>query len=802
MIYPTISEYVEAIKCAEDNFATLTNLRSVLDDDGNPIMSSGNFAVVFKMQDIETKEFFAVKCFTREQKGREEAYLLISEELANIKTEASTSAKLSYLVDIRFLNKELYVDSNTSADSEFPVLLMNWVEGEPLDRIIKRYIDTGNSFLKSKIKNLALGFLDFALWMINLPIAHGDIKPDNILVRDDGSLVLVDYDGLFVPKMRGQKARELGSPSYRHPSRTINIFNEHIDDFSLCIIAFSIAAISINKDTYNKEFEEALVFSDKDFLEFCNPNILSKIGLVLHDKLCSSLFAAIIMLLNNPNTSIDFNELFDIQSYASYSNPLYLPFKIGKNKFLLCETKTGQNISNYIFSDIKIIGENEEISSMLVADGGEIDYSSLDDFGGGVIRIQDFVKYVLGQKEAKANRFALITRGQDINNLQWFKYIKPITHALFLAKDDEDNFGIISQNSTTLLQFEYSSISPIVIKNDIFLICKNKVGESGLFKVINRVSIMNILKVQYNEKQWHYKNGASAPENIIIFNDGIWHGYDLERSCIVGMPSNIRRIKSYSENILCAELWGNEDGVMLYDVDKEKFINGVSYKSVGFYNNELYPFKDGFAICETSEHKNIIVFKDGSSLIIPYESHRMHGGINCKNVFYNLEIISEPSLNNRKDILEFTVFDCRTNKINTFQYIWDSWGMKAISLYDDEYFDISSHNMKYNMTTHITSLDLYGNPIKKNKKKSFVGSPQKPSKETFDSKTILEHIINSKFINKTHIPNINSYEGVECQVKDGYARIVAICDVDPEFGVYTELIGYADANRCYWQVKE
>ena len=50
MIYPTISEYIEAIKYAEDNFATLTNLRPVLDDDGNPIMSSGNFAVVFKMK--------------------------------------------------------------------------------------------------------------------------------------------------------------------------------------------------------------------------------------------------------------------------------------------------------------------------------------------------------------------------------------------------------------------------------------------------------------------------------------------------------------------------------------------------------------------------------------------------------------------------------------------------------------------------------------------------------------------------------------------------------------------------------
>ena len=41
---------------------------------------------------------------------------------------------------------------------------------------------------------------------MNQPFAHGDLKPDNILVRDDGSLVLVDYDGMYVPAMQGQKA--------------------------------------------------------------------------------------------------------------------------------------------------------------------------------------------------------------------------------------------------------------------------------------------------------------------------------------------------------------------------------------------------------------------------------------------------------------------------------------------------------------------------------------------------------------------------------------------------------------------
>jgi hypothetical protein len=76
MQYPLISEYIDAIRSAEDNFDKLSYLRPVLDDNGNPIMSSGNFAVVFKMTDGEKN--YAVKCFTREQEGREDAYKKIS----------------------------------------------------------------------------------------------------------------------------------------------------------------------------------------------------------------------------------------------------------------------------------------------------------------------------------------------------------------------------------------------------------------------------------------------------------------------------------------------------------------------------------------------------------------------------------------------------------------------------------------------------------------------------------------------------------------------------------------------------
>lgn len=41
MNYPLISEYIEAIKSAEDNFDKLNSLRPILDASGNLIMTSG-----------------------------------------------------------------------------------------------------------------------------------------------------------------------------------------------------------------------------------------------------------------------------------------------------------------------------------------------------------------------------------------------------------------------------------------------------------------------------------------------------------------------------------------------------------------------------------------------------------------------------------------------------------------------------------------------------------------------------------------------------------------------------------------
>ena len=283
MQYPLISEYIEAIRLAADNFDKLSHLQPVLDGNGNPMMSSGNFAVVFKMYDPQAHKDVAVKCFLKEQEGRAESYQLIAQELAY------TSS--SFLTPFRYLDKEIFVESQSTNDEEFPVVLMDWVEGETLDRYIQSHLADPNA-----LRLLAFQFSRLASWLLSQPFAHGDLKPDNILVRSDGTLTLVDYDGMFVPAMEGTAARELGSPDFRHPLRTAERFNEHIDDFPLAVILLSLKALSLSPTLWNTYgASDRLLFSATDYRDLSSCAVLQAFPPLFTDSELTRLYALFLL---------------------------------------------------------------------------------------------------------------------------------------------------------------------------------------------------------------------------------------------------------------------------------------------------------------------------------------------------------------------------------------------------------------------------------------------------------------------------------------------------------------------------
>ena len=300
MQYPLISEYLAAIREAHDNLDKLSHLVPVLDKYGEPYRSSGAFAVVFKMKDEQTGKCYALKCFTEDQEGRAEAYRQIAEEFEFVDS--------SYITSVKYLEKELFVDSNCE-DEEFPVLLMDWIEGETMETYVAaNYTDP------HAMAMLCYRFCKMAAWLRSQSFAHGDIKPDNIMVRPDGTLTLVDYDGMFVPAMKGQKSPTIGTKDFSHPLRTVNDFDETIDDFALASIALSLKAISLDPSllqTYGAS--DRLLFSAADYIDLSKSNTFAALQGLLADEEAIALMSMFLLARAKKDLSMCSFRLFGVQ---------------------------------------------------------------------------------------------------------------------------------------------------------------------------------------------------------------------------------------------------------------------------------------------------------------------------------------------------------------------------------------------------------------------------------------------------------------------------------------------------------
>ena len=370
MQYPLISEYVRAIQDAQNNLDKLAHLSPVLDDHGEPYRSSGAFAVVFKMKDEQTGKCYALKCFTEEQEGRAEAYRRIADELEYVGSP--------YVVSVRYLEKELFVDSNCD-EEEFPVLFMDWIDGETMETYIAN--NYSNSYAMSM---LCYRFCKMAAWLRSQQFAHGDIKPDNIIVRSDGTLTLVDYDGMFVPAMKGQKSPTIGTKDFSHPLRTIDDFDETIDDFALATIALSLKAISLDSSLFNRfGASDRLLFSANDYLDLSKSQVLTALQGLLVDEEIRALLSMLLLASAKKDLSTCSFRLFDVQK--------------PKEEEMLSTEVTKDNIVNAIEDEFGIQKPKEEKVLSTEVTKKDLANAVIDKFG---------VKYSIdGKRLLKASQY-------------------------------------------------------------------------------------------------------------------------------------------------------------------------------------------------------------------------------------------------------------------------------------------------------------------------------------------------------------------------------------------------------------
>jgi serine/threonine protein kinase len=219
-----------------------------------------------------------------------------------------------YILKVRYLDKELFVDTTQTEETEFPVLLMDWVEGQTLSSFLQNIAnnyDEDYSFWSEEeektalfeLKCLPYNFIRAASWLIKQPFAHGDIKPDNIIIKPDGTCVLVDYDGMYVPAMQGMKIQCMGTPNFRYPLIDQR-FDKSLDNYSIAIIALSLRAFALEPERIS-ECDDFCIITEKETSKL-HEHRLFKDEVMMSDNLFRDLLAIYLHTLSQNKLNPDF----------------------------------------------------------------------------------------------------------------------------------------------------------------------------------------------------------------------------------------------------------------------------------------------------------------------------------------------------------------------------------------------------------------------------------------------------------------------------------------------------------------
>ncbi|HID99184.1 MAG TPA: DUF1566 domain-containing protein [Thiotrichaceae bacterium] len=288
MAWPTAQDYSEAVQNPRLNFqdASLKTGQVELTPLGLPRPRSGNFATVYRMHCGQHN--WAVRCFLRNVTDQQERYAAISEYFARLKRLGRI--QLPYMVDFEFLEKGIKVNGQW-----YPILKMEWVEGELLDKFIEKQLPNSTT-----LRQLAERWVSMTQTLESAGIAHGDLQHGNILIVK-GELKLIDYDGLFVSTLFGFSSNEVGHYNYQHPSRTGDDFRADIDRFSAWVIYIALISLSRDPNLWQRvgAGDEFILLRKEDFVK---PDTSATLALLTqhNDAFIQSLVKKFKQLLRNP----------------------------------------------------------------------------------------------------------------------------------------------------------------------------------------------------------------------------------------------------------------------------------------------------------------------------------------------------------------------------------------------------------------------------------------------------------------------------------------------------------------------
>jgi len=257
---PSPPIYQETIQNPEICFSNPILKQSTVDRNhwDIPNVRSGGFALTYKL--VSDGDTYAVRCFHKHAPEREYRYAAISKFL--------NSNPSKVLIPVKYEKKGILV-----LGKWYPITHMQWVEGDTLQTFLDRYHRDS-----ARINNLINEFIVLVDELERLGIAHGDLSLCNIIISNN-KMVLIDYDGMYVPELKGRQSIELGHIQYQHPRRYARNFDNKLDRFSSIVIYLGLVAIAKNPSLWVRFAGEGILFGRSDFELPLSSKLLQEIAL-------------------------------------------------------------------------------------------------------------------------------------------------------------------------------------------------------------------------------------------------------------------------------------------------------------------------------------------------------------------------------------------------------------------------------------------------------------------------------------------------------------------------------------------
>ena len=256
MPWPKATDFIEAVQdlCVTVEDEELRGGEVARTPLGLPMLWSGSFADVFKIDCPATGNTWALKCFTREVAGQCGRYRCIAAHLEQ--------AQLPFTVDFQYLEQGIRIGGRW-----FPALKMRWIEGLTLAEFVEEYLDR-----PVNLKMLLDLWVKLAARLREAEMAHADLQHGNVILvpKSGGALALrlIDYDGMYVPALAGMLSGEVGHPAYQHPQRLRDeTYNAEVDRFSHLAIYCGIRCLMLGQRELWRRFNNGdnLLFREQDF---------------------------------------------------------------------------------------------------------------------------------------------------------------------------------------------------------------------------------------------------------------------------------------------------------------------------------------------------------------------------------------------------------------------------------------------------------------------------------------------------------------------------------------------------------